>query len=53
MYCLCEVTSEYYYMNYHPLFPDYRSHPKFQQMPSAVGLDKESIAKLEVTPLPF
>jgi len=35
------------------IFPDYRSHPKWQKMLQDVGLDDESIAKLKIPPLPF
>jgi len=37
----------------HRIFPDYRSHPKYQKMLKDVGLDEESIAKLKIPPLPF
>jgi len=35
------------------MFPDYRSHPKYQKMLKDVGLDDESIAKLKIPPLSF
>jgi len=35
------------------VFPDYRSHPRYQKMLRDVGLDEESIAKLKIPPLPF
>ena len=35
------------------LFPEYRSHPKYQKMLRDIGLDDESIAKLKIPPLPF
>jgi len=35
------------------IFPDYRSHPKYQKMLRDFGLDEESIAKLKIPPLPF
>jgi len=35
------------------LFPEYRSHPKYQRMLRDVGLDDESVAKLKIPPLPF
>lgn len=35
------------------LFPEYRSHPKYQKILRDVGLDRESIAKLRIPPLPF
>jgi tetratricopeptide (TPR) repeat protein len=35
------------------VFPEYRSHPKYQKMLRDVGLDRESIAKLRIPPLPF
>ncbi len=35
------------------LFPEYRSSPKYQKMLRDVGLDEESVAKLEIPPLPF
>ena len=38
---------------YTQLFPEYHSHPKYQKMLKDIGLDAESIAKLEIPPLPF
>lgn len=38
---------------YLELYPQYRSDPKHQKMLKDVGLDEESIAKLEIPPLPF
>ena len=35
------------------LYPEYRSHPRYLRMLHDVGLDEESIAKLEIPPLPF
>ena len=35
------------------VFPEYRSHPKYQKMLRDVELDEESIAKLKIPPLPF
>jgi hypothetical protein len=38
---------------YLQLFPDYRAHPKYQKMLRDFGLDGESIARLNIPPLPF
>jgi tetratricopeptide (TPR) repeat protein len=38
---------------YLQLFPDYRAHPKYQKMLRDFGLDEESIARLNIPPLPF
>lgn len=35
------------------LFPEYRSHPKYQKMLRDVGLDKESVDRLKIPPLPY